>query len=484
MYLCVFGTNNLMTNGQKNAVTCHRLGKSAFYSLLQPAGYSTAILCGFIQPSPIMVKMYDMPYSAESPLVIDLDVAILGGGIAGLWLANRLQQDGYQIALFEKYALGSGQTMASQGMIHGGMKYTLAGALSGASEAIADMPQHWRKCLCGDGDVNLSSTRILSDHFYLWSGENVTSRLTGFLASKLIRGRVEPVAEDRRPSLLRHTDFRGTLYKIGDMVLDIPSLVANLARPLEHRLFQLPENAQLRLAPDKTLEMIIPSEQGKLLIRARRFIFTAGEGNEALMQALQIETPAMQRRPLQQVLVKHNHLHRFYGHCLGTGSTPRLTISSHSSAEGKMVWYLGGQLAEEGADQSPDTVIAAAQKELAELMPWLDLAEAEWATLPVNRAEPRQQGLARPDNAFASRTDKATNVIVGWPTKLTLAPNFGNQMLALLQQDGIVPSQATPNAVFRQLADLLPAPAIAHAPWDIAFPLPAYQPETADDDDE
>ncbi|MBE8718714.1 NAD(P)/FAD-dependent oxidoreductase [Cellvibrio polysaccharolyticus] len=425
-----------------------------------------------------------MPYSAESPLVIDLDVAILGGGIAGLWLANRLQQDGYQIALFEKYALGSGQTMASQGMIHGGMKYTLAGALSGASEAIADMPQHWRKCLCGEGDVDISATRILSDHFYLWSGENVTSRLTGFFASKLIRGRVDAVADDRRPSLLRHADFRGTLYKIGDMVLDVPSLVANLARPLEHHLFQYPDHTLFQLTADGALEMTIPTAQGKVRIRARRFVFTAGEGNEALMQSLQIATPAMQRRPLQQVLVKHKHLHRFYGHCLGTGSTPRLTISSHSAADGKMVWYLGGQLAEEGADQSPQDVITAAREELAALMPWLDFSEAEWATLPVNRAEPRQQGLARPDNAFASRTDKASNVIVGWPTKLTLAPNFGNQMLALLQEDGLLPSQATPAAVFRQLADLLPAPAIAMAPWDIAFPMPAYQPETADDDDE
>lgn len=430
-----------------------------------------------------MVKMYNMPYCAESPLVIDLDVAIIGGGVAGLWLANRLHQDGYQIALFEKYALGGGQTMASQGMIHGGMKYTLAGALSGASEAIADMPQHWRQCLCGDGDVDLSSTRILSDHFYLWSGENVTSRLTGFFASKLIRGRVDAVADDRRPSLLRHPDFRGTLYKIGDMVLDVPSLVTNLARPLEHHLFQYPEETLFHTTANGTLEMTTSTAQGNVCIRARRFVFTAGEGNEALMQSLQIATPAMQRRPLQQVLVKHRHLHRFYGHCLGTGSTPRLTISSHSTADGKMVWYLGGQLAEEGATQSAETVIATAREELSALMPWLDFSEAEWATLHVNRAEPQQQGLARPDNAFACRTDVAANVIVGWPTKLTLAPNFGNQVLALLKDDGIFPT-GTNSTAFRQLSNLLPAPAVGQAPWDTLFPLSTYEPETTYDDDE
>ena len=78
-----------------------------------------------------------------SPIHIDLDIAIIGGGVAGLWLANRLKAQGFHIALFESKALGSDQTMASQGMIHGGMKYTLSGMLTGASEAIAEMPQHW-----------------------------------------------------------------------------------------------------------------------------------------------------------------------------------------------------------------------------------------------------------------------------------------------------------------------------------------------------
>jgi len=52
------------------------------------------------------------------------DVAIIGGGIAGLWLLNRLMNSGYNAILFESKALGSDQTVASQGMIHGGIKYT------------------------------------------------------------------------------------------------------------------------------------------------------------------------------------------------------------------------------------------------------------------------------------------------------------------------------------------------------------------------
>ena len=68
------------------------------------------------------------------------DIAIIGGGIAGLWTLDQLRNRGYSAVLFEQEALGSHQTMASQGMIHGGIKYALGGALSGSSEAISQMP--------------------------------------------------------------------------------------------------------------------------------------------------------------------------------------------------------------------------------------------------------------------------------------------------------------------------------------------------------
>src|SRR5262245_14630974 len=83
------------------------------------------------------------------------DIVILGGGVAGLWLLNRLRAAGYAAVLLERAALGQGQSIASQGMIHGGMKYALGGTLTGASESIADMPAHWQRCLRGEGDVDL-----------------------------------------------------------------------------------------------------------------------------------------------------------------------------------------------------------------------------------------------------------------------------------------------------------------------------------------
>ena len=58
-----------------------------------------------------------------------VDVLIFGGGGAGLWLLDELHRAGHRVMLAECDALGAGQTVASQGIIHGGLKYTLPGAM-------------------------------------------------------------------------------------------------------------------------------------------------------------------------------------------------------------------------------------------------------------------------------------------------------------------------------------------------------------------
>lgn len=54
-------------------------------------------------------------------LSFDVDVVVLGGGIGGLWLLNRLRGRGYNAVLLETGELGGGQSVNSQGMIHGGI---------------------------------------------------------------------------------------------------------------------------------------------------------------------------------------------------------------------------------------------------------------------------------------------------------------------------------------------------------------------------
>lgn len=391
------------------------------------------------------------------------DAIIIGGGIAGLWTLDRLRSAGYNVALLTDRPLGEGQTLASQGMIHGGIKYTLSGALNQASETIADMPEYWRQCLQGTGDVDLTHTNCLSDHFYMWSNSTM-GKLTGFFASRAVRGRVDKVPASERPALLQNSQFKGSLYRLVDRVLDVPSLLANLAANNQGYIFQLDQIAH-RLHKDtaNNAYLCLDNNGEPTTVRAKRWIFTAGKGNAELLSALDCQQPAMQLRPLQQLVVRHRHPYPFFGHCLGADKTPRLTISTHPTTSDDTVWYLGGSLAEKGANMSAAELIAAGKKELAELFPWLDFADADFSTLPIARAEPRQKDFARPDNAFAQPAANIANVLVGWPTKLTLAPNLANQILAQLPEpDAAIAS----NAALNYLAQRLPAPVIAPLPWE------------------
>ena len=140
---------------------------------------------------------------------LSTDVLIIGGGVAGLWLNARLRRQGFATVLVENARLGGGQSVKSQGIIHGGAKYALHGALTGASEAIADMPRRWREALAGSGELDLTGVRLLSDAHYLWSPGSLAGNITSFFASKAVRGRVDQVKGEQLPPALQHPKFKG-----------------------------------------------------------------------------------------------------------------------------------------------------------------------------------------------------------------------------------------------------------------------------------
>ena len=368
------------------------------------------------------------------PESLSTDVLIVGGGVAGLWLNARLRRLGFATLLVDKGTLGGGQSVKSQGIIHGGTKYALSGALTGASEAIADMPRRWREALEGKGELDLSGVRLLSDAHYLWSPGTLAGNLTSFFASKAVRSRVGQVKGDELPAALQHPRFKGKVYRLSELVLDVPSLIARLAELAGDSLLACQQIEPL-LDDNELVGLRVDGRE----IRAQRIVFSAGGGTAELLAALGLQQPAMQRRPLHMVIVKAATLKPLYAHCLGGGTKPRITVTSHPTADGEWVWYLGGDLAEaDGVARDEAAQIAAAKKELAELVPWIDLSSAQWATLHIDRAEPAQSALARPDNAFLAEQGR---LLVGWPTKLALSPDFSDRVEAALARDGIRPGQ-------------------------------------------
>ncbi len=385
-----------------------------------------------------------------------VDIVIIGGGIAGLWTLARLRQAGYSALLFESEALGGVQTIASQGIIHGGAKYALTGNLTESARAIGDMPAVWRACLEGSGELDLSRVMVLSDHQYLWSSTGLVSRMAGFFASKAMRSRMTEVDVGQRPELFQHAEFIGSLYRLEEQVLDVSSLVAELHRQYGEFCYRVEtDGLQFQAQADGVNLLRIP-EQG-LELEVQALVLTAGKGNADLLRLLGRDAPEMQLRPLHMVVAKGD-LPPLYAHCLGSGSTPRITITSCETADSRMAWYLGGDLAESGIAHTPQQQIDKAHREINKLLPWVDLTAIEWSTLLIDRAEPKMPGSRRPDSVFL-HSDRG--VLTAWPTKLAFAPYLANEILQQLHQQGLSPGVSTKDDL--ELAH----PEIALPPWEV-----------------
>jgi glycerol-3-phosphate dehydrogenase len=385
---------------------------------------------------------------------IRVDVAVVGGGIAGLWIAQRLRAGGRTCVLLERSALGDGQTIRSQGIVHGGLKYALNGTFGAASHSLAGMPSRWRACLEGRGVPNLSGVRVLSQRTYLWSpNDGVLGRLGALVASSVLRGTVKALAPGQRPHPFDDRRFGGVVYELDEFVIDIGSLLERLARGVDVLRADVTPQHLVRDA-DGGLRVIRLSD---VEVVATNFVLAAGAGNGDLSAAVGARDVAMQRRPLCQVIVRGDRLPALFGHCLPTiGNTePRLTITTHTAANGERVWYLGGRLANDGVRRDDADQIRHAREELAACVPWIDVGEARFDTLRIDRAEARRADGARPDDAFAAA---AGNVLICWPTKLALAPDLGDRAMAALT----IPASRIDDAA--ALPDA--AVGIAAAPWD------------------
>jgi glycerol-3-phosphate dehydrogenase len=360
---------------------------------------------------------------------MNVDVLIVGGGIAGLWLLAELRAQGVD-AWLATDELGKGQTIASQGIIHGGTKYSLTGKLSGATLAIGDMPRLWREALQGEGAVDLRQARVLTESQLLWTSGGIGSRLTGFFASHAMKSRMAAVAKADYPALFQHPAFHGGLYRLDEPVLDIPSVLATLRTQwAEYLLCVDAARSQLQAQVGQYVYAACLADGTQQTIQARQIILTAGAGNASLLVNLGQHAPVMQRRPLQMVLAKGD-LPPLYAHALGMSDKPRVTITSHYAADGKTVWYIGGQPAEQGVGKPPREVIAATRRELQDLLPWMDFSATEWATWNVDRAEMAQADGGRPDQPNIAQV---VNVTVAWPTKLAFAPMLAKQLQTRLQ---------------------------------------------------
>lgn len=355
-----------------------------------------------------------------------LDALVFGGGAAGLWLLDRLSRDGHHVLLLEANALGSGQTVASQGIIHGGLKYTLSGLLTKSAKNVREMPQIWRDALLGSTTPDLSQTRLRSDCCHLWQTDSLASR-AGMIGARFgLQVKPETISVDERPEAF--DGVYGTVARLPEQVIAPRTFIQDLATQYRDRILLIDAKAGLKFELESpgevtAVKVISPTDGQALELYPRQVIFTAGAGNARLRRLAGLSSEVMQRRPLHMVVVRGD-LPVLNGHCLD-GAKTRVTITSEVDADGQVVWQVGGQLAEDGVKLDAQSLTERAKSELSTVLPGVDFRRVEWSTYSVDRAEGATANGARPETI---QVLCAGNVTTGWPTKLVLAPVLSQEI--------------------------------------------------------
>lgn len=348
---------------------------------------------------------------------------IVGGGISGLWLAAELHSRNIPCLILEKAAVGEAQTLASQGMIHGGTKYSLEGILTKAASEVSMMPGRWREALKGQGTVDLSGVEVERDNQLLWSVGSIQNNLIGFFASKAMKSRMERIKPSEEEAF-SSPNFKGQLYKLFEPVIKIDTLIGRFTELLPECIFQAEVSAVIY-----EMNQVVGVKTNLGDVRGE-VILTAGEGIEQILINSNIEYPKMQRRPLAMGVARlEAPIPKVFGHQLGRGARPKLTISTHE-LNGYQYLYVGGQVAEDGTNRDDLSQIEALTNALKLGLPWLSLKISELFVYRVNRAEPDTGLRIRPDSAYVSTI---SGMHVCWPTKLALAPALANKVIPRLK---------------------------------------------------
>ncbi|MGH1399058.1 MAG: FAD-dependent oxidoreductase [Alphaproteobacteria bacterium] len=364
-----------------------------------------------------------------------IDIAVVGAGIAGLWVFHRLKRMGYDAVLLENSGIGGGQSIASQGILHSGLKYSLAGQVNDLARSISAMPDVWRDALRGDGDVDLSTARIAADSQHLLIPKGFMGGLVKLVTQKALGGGVHEVAREDWPDSVKESGFNGSVIFMSEPVLDVPSVIRALAEPYRDCI--------INATPEE--------------INAKRVIYTAAASNAAFAETRGDDAGLKtQHRPLLQGMIK-NAPYPLYAHLVGKSDKPVATITTHTAADGSLVWYLGAAVAERSKEADPQEVYDAAKAALRKYLPAVNIDGFEWAVLPIDRVE----GKSATQNHLPDTPTlhKAGDSLYCWPTKLTFAPMLGDMVVDWLD---IAPSGAVSDFSNFEKAGY------AKAPWDMA----------------
>jgi len=390
--------------------------------------------------------------------VIHMDCVIFGGGVAGLFTLHKCLSVGLRAVLLESKALGTGQTIDSQGIIHGGLKYAMSGSSNQSATAIRDMPLVWRRCLAGESEPDLTNVVMRSDFCHVWRTDSIRSKLGWFAAKIALRTKPQLLDRDELPEAFVGID--GPVARLDEQVIEPRSLLEVLSHELDCNLLQTVDGGvEVSRHEDGWLIQLLNPETGNPLdLSAKKIVLTAGKGNQQLRKIFGLETNKTQERPLHMVMARGD-LPIINGHCID-GSKTRVTITTTQDYAGRSVWQVGGQLAEDGVNKSSEDLICHAAQELQSVLPTVNFNQAEFTTYKTTRAELNVGGGRPADISILEEQ----HVLTCWPTKLAFAPRLADEIAARIG------TSSQHDEVDLSLFASWPTPSVALPPWETDQP--------------
>lgn len=317
-------------------------------------------------------------------MVVKVDNLIIGGGITGLMLLEYLKHEtsGTTI-LVERTACGTGQSIASQGIIHMGWKYLLDDTIPQGAEKMELSGSYLRNAVS-----YLTGQR--KDVLYLWGHTENSWR-------RIERACWRMQANPKYPTAMYDVRAMGRFPFVADTeetVVSMPSLLKSLLDKHRGRVWrgEAVVDGNLTVVTDRVTGATVEVDAGHR-------IWCSGAGLDAAGYTTV-------RRPVHMGMVS-GILPVFNGHYVEDGvDGPSITITTVANN----TWLIGGRVAEKvGHD------LTVYREAVRRALPALNLNGLRWSSFDVDRVElPREQWALEPQVVVNGKD------IVATPTKMAM----------------------------------------------------------------
>lgn len=364
---------------------------------------------------------------------LHVDVLIIGGGAQGLWLLRNLTDRRFKTLLLEKGQLGGGQTCHSHGLIHRGHYYRDVYML----ELLNAAAPFWESMMNTTGLLRLNrqpaiagfgpiGEAVVRGHLTIWEQAGLNFTRGDVIPDVLAGGLVE------------------RFFVTHEFSVNTKDVVERLSRGLRHLIYRLdprPRNPRIHVNDGEVMSVDAVIGRRRVELEPRVVIICAGEGNQALLDELDLGTQhgvSVQVRRKNHMLLVRGQLPELTAVFPERAALLGLFICTRSTAK-ENVWLVsdhrgrGDSDFELDRDPSPSGEwIQAIVDSLHNLAPGLSHLRLRWSVYTGLTSE-RNFGEGEHMDDYYIESFGLRNALVIWPTKLTLTPLASHAAVRIVQ---------------------------------------------------